>query len=556
MDQISRSGFFRVVANKAQAEKEPGFKTTVEAGAPEYTGIAPYGGTWGQEQVLHLLRRSLFGVTQEDYRYFSKLTLQQSLDVLLSDLSIPEPPINAYNDSMYQDPDVPFGETWVNCLVNETDANQKRLNSLYAWWVGLMLDPQRSIARKMTLFWHNHMACELQSTYDARPSYSYLALILKYALGNFKTLISELTICPAMLEYLSGNESKAEAPNENYSREMQELFTVGKGPDSHYTQEDINAAARVLTGWTTTLNGMKTIYNAAVHDSGDKHFSAFYNNTVIRGRTGKESAEETKELIDMIFATKEVAKHTCRCLYRWFVDSSLDSTIEVTVIDPLAEILIESKFEIKPVLRALLGGRHFYDPVFVGCQIKNPVDYTLGFCRTFDAIGHTSDLALQYKAWHSIVDLLSKQSMCPGEPPNVAGWPAYYLSPGYDKLWINSDSIVQRDSAMDTLLSEQGLDSSTKIKFDVLTFTAGLSDPKDPDVLIADSITMLSAAPFGPVHTRFLRNILGSGSDRSWTDLWTAHIASPDDQQTKDSVTLLLNTFYNYIVKREECHLI
>ena len=551
---MSRRGFLQVVRSKMQTETISGSGVKNDVPAPKNYRIEPYTGTLGQPEIMHLLRRSLFGVTQEDYVYFSKLSLSQCLDVLLSQPRQPAPPVNAYNDASYTDPDVRFGETWVDCLENESEANRRRLNNLYAWWVGLMLDPQRSLGAKMNLFWHNHMVAELQSTYDARTSYGYLAVIMKQSLGNVKQLISDMTICPGMLQYLSGNESTAEAPNENYSREMQELFTVGKGPDSHYTQDDINAAARVLTGWTTTPNGMKTIYNAAVHDSGDKHFSAFYNNTVIKGRSGKESADETRELIDMIFANREVARHTCRSLYRWFVHSSIDSSVETSIIHPMAEILIENNFEMVPALRALLGSQHFFDASFIGSQIKNPVDYTIGFCRQFYTPGMGSDLHRHYIALENLVQILSMQGMCPGEPPNVAGWPAYYLSPGYDKLWINSDSVVQRESAVDRFLSDQA-DADLLLRFDVLRFASQLSDPGNSDQIITDSTSLLSAIPFGAAHRKALKNMLESGSDRSWRDLWADHQDAPDDPKAKNAVIKRLNAFYNYTIKRAECHL-
>lgn len=565
MSHLSRLDFLDILSNGKlsargdQDENHPaGPESEAYSEGAEAAGMAitPYIGKWGDEEKLHLLRRCLFGVTNDDVHFFSSLTLAQALDVLLTPPPVPEPPVNAYNDDKYQDPTVPFGKTWVSALQTDSDANYKRLNSLYAWWIGLMLRPQHSISQKMVLFWTNHMVCEVPLTYDARSSYGYLDIIMRGSLGNFKKLILDLTTCPAMLQYLSGNESTVEAPNENYSREMQELFTVGKGPDSHYTQDDINAAARVLTGWTTTPNGMEAIFNAAMHDSNDKHFSAFYNNTVIKGRSGKEGTAETKELIDMIFGAKEVARHTCRCLYRWFVNSEIDTTIETAIIQPLAELLIKSKFEIVPVLKALLGSQHFFAATNIGCQIKNPVDYTIGFSRQLHITSFPSDLTKEYMGWNAVVERLRAQAMCPGEPPNVAGWPAYYLSPGYCKLWINADTMVQRNSAIDSLTSDQGLTQGVTIKFDLLGFTSQMKNPSDPNQLIADTVRLLSPLAFGPTHTGNLKKILDPESDsQSWSALWAAYAASPDNQEIKNKTWGRLSAYYNYILKRAECHL-
>jgi uncharacterized protein (DUF1800 family) len=425
------------------------------------------------------------------------------------------------------------------------------MNSLYAWWIGLMVGQDYSLTQKMTLFWHNHIACELDSTYDARSSYGYVAVLMKHALGNYKELMLDITVCPGMLEYLSGNESVADAPNENYSREMQELFTVGKGPDSHYTQDDINAAARILTGWTTTANGMKTIYNAAVHDNGDKVFSAFYNNTVIKGRSGKESAHEMVELIDMIFTTKETARHTCRCIYRWFVNCNIDSNIEKGIIIPLSEILIKNNFEIVPVMRALLESAHFYDPVNIGSQIKNPVDFLVGACRQFYATGAGLDLNKQFAGCWEVADHLKAQAMRPGDPPNVAGWPAYYLSPSYGRLWINSDSLVQRHNAVDSHISAH---TDSHFIFDTVTFTSSCTDAANADQLIIHTTNLLSPISFDMTQTALLKKLLDSPGS-VWSELWSAYIADPTDTEKRRKIALHLEPFYKYILKQPECHL-
>lgn len=562
MNHVSRSGFFEILTNNIQVnngvEGESSNTTPLAK-----SGLAPYTGPWGTEQVLHLIRRTMFGVTHQDSQFFSKLTLAQSLDVLLTSEPKPAPPVNAYNDKDYTDPDVPFGQTWVSCPFTDGKgvADHKRLRSLYGWWVGLMLNQGRSITQKMTLFWSNHLGCELQYTFDSRPSYSYLELIMKQSVGNFKKLMLEMTTNPGMLQYLSGNESTVEAPNENYSREMQELFTVGKGPNSHYTQDDINAAARILTGWTTTPNGMKTIYNAAMHDSSDKHFSAFYNNTVIKGRAGKESAEETMELIDMIFANRETAMHICRCLYRWFVYSDIDNVVEANVIGPLADILIKNNFEILPVLRALLGSEHFFDALNIGHYIKNPVDYLIGLCRQFNVTSFPNDLTKQYNAWSALVVSLRGQGMGPGEPPNVAGWPAYYLGPAYYQLWINSDSLAQRNSAIDQLLDEHGMQNygqDNALKLDVLAFARQCADPSDISLLTDESSILLSPVAPEAAEIWFAKNFLswpGPAGGPNWPEAWAAYIAAPNDETKKSLVIGRLKQYYSYLLKNSQSHL-
>jgi uncharacterized protein (DUF1800 family) len=363
-----------------------------------------------------------------------------------------------------------------------------------------------------------------------------------------------------MMQYLNTDHNTVAAPNENYARELQELFTVGKGPGSHYTQQDVIAASRVLTGWSVSHSQIDNIFNPHDHDTGNKQFSAFYNNTLIIGKTGKAGAEELSELIDMIFNTRETARHTCRRLYRWFVNSIINATVETNVIEPLTDILIENKFELAPALRVLLSSGHFYDAANIGNKIKNPADHLVGFCRQFMANTFSSDIASQYNAWKLISDGLYKQSMCPGYPPTVAGWAAYYLYPAYDQLWINSDTIVSRHSATDALLSEEGMkDNETggRLQFDVVEFTSQLSNPSDVSKLVLDSTVLLSPVVFDSTQIKRMENIMHAKeqNEPAWRDTWMAYSADKTDVVKKNAVFKRLSKYYTYVLQQAECQL-
>ncbi len=210
-------------------------------------GIVEYTGVWDTPQVVHLLKRTLFGATVQDIAYFKTLTLSQAVDTLLQPTAPPSTmPLNNYG----VDPTgVGSFQTWINVglLYQDDMLNASRLNSLQCWWTGQMLNPGRSIHEKMTLFWHNHFAMDATAHFadiQAQLWYNQYLTIRQNALGNFQQLARAITLDPAMLIYLNGNTNVYTAPNENYGRELQELYTVGKGTGSAYTQDDVRMPPR------------------------------------------------------------------------------------------------------------------------------------------------------------------------------------------------------------------------------------------------------------------------------------------------------------------------
>jgi len=357
--------------------KSPEFRTN--------TGLFPYSPPFGNAEIMHLLRRVLFGVKPNDISKVKGKSLDEVLDMLLIADPTPNPPVNNYNNTNYTDPVVPLGQSWVTAP-NDGNATGYRHSSFKSWWAGLMLNQNTSIHEKMVLFWHNHFATETVDINDARYSYKHNALLRKFALGNFKTLVKEITLDPGMLRYLNGYLNNKTSPDENYGRELQELFTLGKGPKSNYTESDVKQAAKVLTGYTVNATTITSAFDSTRHDTGNKQFSSFYNNTLITGKTGAAGATELDELINMIFLQPETALYICRRLYRFFVYYEIDQATETNLIEPLAALFRSNNYEIKPVLKALFSSEHFFDPVNRACMIKGPVDYCIGLCREFNVV--------------------------------------------------------------------------------------------------------------------------------------------------------------------------
>jgi len=329
--------------------------------------IANYSGVWGDAQVKHLLRRTLFGFNRSDVNFFKSMSMSDAVDYLLNIPSTqPSPPVNGYNTQTMIDPDVAAGATWVNGTDSNNFTGQRRA-SLYAWSMQQVLKPERHIREKMTVFMHNHFATEVEQVGSPIIAYRHHNMLRENCLGNFKSLIKTVTVDMAMLIYLNGYVNTKTAPDENYARELMELFTLGKQPDSQYTEDDVKAAAKVLTGWRINYTGLTRYFSDVVHDQSDKTFSSFFNNTVIKGQIGAAGEYETDDLINMIFSKSDVvARHIVRKLYRYFVYYVIDTNIENNVIIPLANDF-KTNWEIKPLVSALLKSEHFYDSKNIGC---------------------------------------------------------------------------------------------------------------------------------------------------------------------------------------------
>lgn len=526
-------------------------------------GLAQYSGAWGAPQVAHLLKRTLFGSTVQDIAYFSALTMSQAVDQLLQPAPAPTTlPLNNYGAD-------PTGaasmQTWINVglLYGDPQLNASRLGSLQAWWTGQMLAPSRSIHEKMTLFWHNHFAMDATQHFPDIPAqlwYNQYMTLRQNALGNFQTLVKAITLDPAMLIFLNGNTNVKTAPNENFGRELQELYTVGKGSGSQYTQDDVHAAARVLTGHTVDAN-YNYIFQSGNHDDQNKNFSAFYSDHIITGYSGNAGAAEVDDLLSMIFATQESAKFICREIYNFFVYYVIDSTIETNVIGPLADVFRQSGYNITTVISTLLKSQHFFDLANSGaCIIKSPIDLLLGLCREYDVVLPTAaNPSGQYAAWTM---LLQRSTILQQEIlaiPLVAGWDAYYQAPEYHELWINSVTYTERNFYTDLLIGTGDMMNGVTLQIDALHFASLLSNPADPNQLISDSLAILLRPPLPDSSILLLKQTIllsNQTNDKYWTQAWIAYEADPTDMNAYTTVNNRLTALYKYLMDLPEYHLI
>jgi hypothetical protein len=462
--------------------------------------------------------------TYAEMRAAEAMTMDELVDTLTAtDAKLPGPPrfvgecLNA--SALYWDS-------------GRTDIIGTFFDELRRWWLQLMINGGLSARERMTLFWHNHFSTNARLIQDSRFLYLQNQLFRRLALGDFKGLVREITIDKAMLLFLDGKFSKNGSVNENYARELQELFTIGIADNDgnpNYTQRDVVEAARTLTGWDWVGFGMQGDVSNSIltgHDATDKNF---YDAT-IAGST--EGSPELNRLLDVIFSREQTARYVIRKLYRFLVytDTTLTpvrpipTEIEEKIVAPLAEEFRGSGWDISAVLRRLLRSRHFHDPAVRGAMIKSPVDHLVSAIRgtlVGTLSGDPAEFGTQYAQ-----DRATTLGQNLFHPPGVQGWQFY-------RSWISSTTLPQRQFYTDELLYGAKTTITDRLnlvlngpiprsgtwKIDALGFARQFPSFDDPESLVHDMAEHLLAFPASSRLTeRLLKELVGERA-YEWPDL-------------------------------------
>ena len=375
------------------------------------TGLEPFEPStdqpWDERRVQHLYQRIGFGASLAQVREGLQLSpsdlVDQLIDNLLS-LSPPEPP----DWATWQ---------WSN-YGNDTDLYFEHKQELSRRWLSDIHggDPRA----KLAVFWHSHFATE-EVVYDC-PSFkwSYYNLLYSRCLGNFRAFVTEMGLNPAMLVYLNGNINVVGQPNENYARELMELFTMGEG--NGYTQNDIVEVARALTGWRINRYAcdITVTFSPSRHDAGSK---------TIFGQTGNWGYEDVHTLI-FTQRRQQVATYICSKIYRYFVNATPDWN----VIGQLAQTFTDNDWELAPVFRQILKSAHFFDESQLNHRIKSPVEALIG---PFRLLGINQLAPLTEDQLNTINYWLYLSGEELFNPPDVAGWPG-------QRSWMNENALTSR----------------------------------------------------------------------------------------------------------------
>ncbi len=412
------------------------------------------------------------------------------------------------------------------------------------------------------------------------------------ALGNFRTLVTEISKDPAMLRFLNGNENEKGKPNENYARELQELFTVGAfdvNGAKNYTEDDVKAAARVLTGWKYTNHYTEgsttfaTTFTDSKHDATNKVFSASYNNTTITGRATTPAGfatagdAELADLVTMLLNHPQTPRFICRKLYRWYVNPNVTPTVEANVIIPLANFFASASnnFAIQPVLTMLLTSQHFFDATNIGALIKSPAELTIGALRFFNQ--PVPELPADYVAFKKYFDFvyyrMRDMQQDTLDQSTVFGYDAYYQT-GYSKIWMNTSTVALRNDYTDAFIWRWlVIKPGYNMGIDVVAWAAALqpdfanvpttANPNGTPAITCEQVLAgLSANLFATdlfqTQKDFLMDtIMMQGIPRtSWGFEWNAYRSAPGDTNKKNAVTWRLQNLMRYLLRMAEYHIL
>jgi uncharacterized protein (DUF1800 family) len=370
------------------------------------------------DDARHLLNRTGFGATDAEIRSYVGMTREDAAKRLLAGMRTQAAtPAPAWTGA-------PGPLRYPRGGDQATEADRKAFQQeqlregleLRGWWLEEMIATPSPLTERMTLFWHNHFVSSQQKVRFAELMYRQNVLLRANALGNFGVLLHAIARDPAMVIYLDSAQNRKGTPNENFAREVMELFTLGEG---HYGEQDIKEAARAFTGWSLDRDSGTFRFRPFLHDYGQK---------TVLGRTGNLDGDD---VLDILLARPETAEFVTRKLWREFVSPDPDEA----EVKHIAARFRASGYDIKAALHALLTSDAFYAPENRGVLVKSPIDLVAGTLRQFDM---RPGLPIPF----AVASATMGQNLF--SPPNVKGWPG-------GEAWINASTLLARKAFLNRM---------------------------------------------------------------------------------------------------------
>jgi len=532
--------------------------------------LTPFNQVLGRRKAKHLLRRATFNFSKSTIESIAGMTATEAVTFLSTNPSniIAEP----------QDPGSDGFWTSSTQPPSSFKAQARKRAYVTGWWWYNAVN-QITLKHKLSFFLFTSFTVSKDNGAGAATLfYDYLRLLDTFAMGNIKTFAKKITSDNAMLNYLDNTKNNANNPNENYAREFLELFTILKGPQigndnyTNYTELDVQQAAKVFSGFKKqedrTLidpdtNLPKGYNNVNKHDKNNKTFSSAFGNHIITGQSTEEGMnEELDDFVEMVFAQEETAKAYCRKLYRFFVRSTWDASVESDIITPLAQELISNNFEILPVVTTLLSSQHFYDEdntnnsdEIIGGMVKHPLQMLNEVITLFqipipDPDTEADDYYVQFFRRFAHDSFLDSAGMDFFSPNTVAGYPAYYQEPSFDRLWFSSNTIITRYKLIESFIRGRNSifpNASIKTEIDIVAFVENnITTPKFIRDLVSELASLLYPEDISTERiTYFIEIALDGFADFYWTGIWNDYISTGDDTIVRNRLNTLVTTMVN-----------
>jgi uncharacterized protein (DUF1800 family) len=503
-------------------------------------------GNLTDEKAKHLLRRITFGPTPQEVKLIKDRPIGEVVDELLGD-GLDYLPANEsrlpdgrqslnWIDTVEEDP----AKVFVTIRGSIEAKHVARYNQLVSWWLDLMrndviTESKKVVAERLTFFWHTHWAIEF--TYDTEsyipPPILYRSnqILRKYRLGNFQDFVLEMTLDGAYLLYQGLNLSTKGAPNENYARELMELFTMGIG---NYSEGDIREISRAFTGWRVSahrqdpkpFNYFDTYFSPQSHDLGSKQIMG----ETIAARPEEDNTmdkvreEEVKGVLDIFFRRRPepIAKFICTKIYSHFVYSN-PSKYDSVFIDELANEFIQNNFELLPVFKKLFKSKHFYEKARYGIQIKQPTELIINLEKL---------LGVNYA---NANNAMSDMEQVLYDPPNVSGWDGY-------RSWISTKTYPKRVNHLKSIVAN-------RTNQEWMQFLAEFESPYDFDLVFKELIEYCLPGEAVEERLLVLKNRMAGISGvnvQDWTQLYNS---------SSQEIGKFLNTLFQEIIKVPDINL-
>ena len=379
-----------------------------------------------EQRLQHLYWRAGFGMSPKEWSSKKKCSTQKAIDELFKNAhQASQRKISKNGDQVKSSKNKMSSEADKR---KERQQNKIRIKAHNTDWVLRMGNPDESaLLEKMTLFWHGHFACTTKVPSWARKQ---LNTIRQHALGNFRALVLAIAKDGSMIRFLNNQQNKKRNPNENFARELMELFTIGRG---NYAEKDVKEAARAFTGWSSNLKG-DFVFKKRQHDFGQKIFF------------GKKGKWDGDDIIDMILEKRETSEFIARKVYRFFVNEKIDERN----VKYLAQVFYDSNYDIEKLMRAIFESKWFFEEKNVGIKIKSPVELLAGMIRTFE---------VDFKNPTALIFIEKALGQVLFDPPNVAGWAG-------GKSWIDNSTLMLRLNLANVLFQNSDLNIKIKEAFE------------------------------------------------------------------------------------------